>query len=86
MNIISNKQTFECELSDSNYVKNSMGKEYNNYYCWWTWCLKKVWEKVLVRLGVKVKSETSSEITDCNPVSGTISVCGKYHGSEIIWC
>ena len=30
-----------------------------------------------MRLGVKVKSETSSEITD-NPVSETISVCGKY--------
>ena len=37
-----------------------------------------------MRLGVKVKSETSSEITDNNPVSETISVCGKYHGSEII--
>ena len=37
-----------------------------------------------MRLGVKIKSETSIEITDNNPVSETISVCGKYHGSEII--
>ena len=30
------------------------------------------------------QEETSSEITDYNPVSETISVCRNYHGSEII--